>query len=144
MQANQPGRQSMYTDELAQAICDKIAVCTDSLKDILASNPEWPCSETIYTWIYKNKQFSEMYARAKRAQAQRMVEELDQIANDKLYYEDDKGNKRVDSGYSQSQRLIADTRKWIACKLIPKVYGDKQQIEQTVTVKHEDALKELE
>jgi hypothetical protein len=69
---------------------------------------------------------------------------LDKIASEKLYYEDDKGNKRVDSGYSQSQRLIADTRKWIACKLIPKVYGDKQTIEQTVTVKHEDALKELE
>ena len=144
MQANGRGRQSMYTDELAQAICDKIAVCTDSLKDILASNPEWPCSETIYTWIHKNEQFSEMYARAKRVQAQRMAEELEEIAKERSYYIDAEGNQRVDPGHTASQRLIADTRKWIACKLVPRIYGDKQQIEQTVTIKHEDALAELE
>lgn len=144
MQANGRGRQSMYTDELAQAICDKIAVCTDSLKDILASNPEWPCAETIYTWIHKNEQFSEMYARAKRVQAQRMAEELEEIAKERSYYIDAEGNRKVDSGFVASQRLIADTRKWIACKLVPRIYGDKQQIEQTVTIKHEDALSELE
>jgi hypothetical protein len=110
----------------------------------LVEKYDLPPVNTIYDWLWKDEAFSGKYARAKQVQAQRMVDELDKIASEKLYYEDDKGNKRVDSGYSQSQRLIADTRKWIACKLIPKVYGDKQTIEQTVTVKHEDALKELE
>ena len=144
MQANGVGRQSMYTDELAQAICDKIAASSDSLKEILASNPDWPCSETIYTWIYKNEQFADMYAKAKKAQAQKLADELEDIAREKKYYIDAEGNERVDPGFTASQRLIADTRKWIACKLVPRVYGDKQQIEQTVTVKHEDALKDLE
>ena len=138
------GRPTLYSLELAQRVCEKVATSTGSLEEILNSEEGLPCRDTIYSWLYKHQEFSDMYARAKVVQAERMIEELDAIASDKLYYEDDKGNKRVDSGYSQSQRLIADTRKWIACKLIPKVYGDKQQIEQTVTVKHEDALKELE
>jgi hypothetical protein len=32
----------------------------------------------------------------------------------------------------------------LVSKLAPKIYGERQTIEQTVTVKHEDALKELE
>lgn len=138
------GRPTLYSPELALKVCEKVATSTASLEEILNSEEGLPCRDTIYLWLFKHQEFSDMYARAKRTQAERMVEELDKIASDKLYYEDDKGNRRVDAGYSQSQRLIADTRKWIACKLIPKVYGDKQQIEQTVTVKHEDALKDLE
>lgn len=134
---------SEFQLEQCDKICRAIATDTDSLESLIKKY-DLPPIQTIYDWLYNSEAFSEMYARAKRIQAQRMVEELDKIASDKLYYEDDKGNMRVDSGYSQSQRLIADTRKWIACKLIPKVYGDKQTIEQTVTVKHEDALKDLE
>jgi hypothetical protein len=134
---------SEFQQELADKICSIVATHTDSLEK-LVEKYDLPPVNTIYDWLWKDEAFSGKYARAKQVQAQRMVDELDKIASEKLYYEDDKGNKRVDSGYSQSQRLIADTRKWIACKLIPKVYGDKQTIEQTVTVKHEDALKELE
>lgn len=138
------GQPTKYNLEMATRICEKVACSTESLKNILASEPDFPCRDTVYLWLYKHKEFSDMFAQAKMTQAQRMAEELDEIASEKAYYIDADGNKRVDPGYTASQRLIADTRKWIACKMIPKVYGDRQTIEQTVTVKHEDALKELE
>jgi hypothetical protein len=134
---------SEFQQDLADKICSIVATHTESLEDLVKLY-ELPPVRTIYDWLYRNDAFSHNYAKAKQIQASRMIEELDKIAQDKLYYEDDKGNQRVDAGYTASQRLMADTRKFIASKLIPKVYGDKQQIEQTVTVKHEDALKDLE
>ena len=132
-----------YQQELADKICSIIATHTESLEDLVKMY-ELPPVRTIYDWLYRNDTFSHNYAKAKQIQAARMIEELDKIANEKSYYIDAEGNQRVDAGYTASQRLIADTRKFIASKLIPKVYGDKQTIEQTVTIKHEDALKELE
>lgn len=134
---------SEFQQEIADKVCLAIATDTDSLEK-LVEKYELPPVSTIYGWLYKDEAFSKKYARAKMIQAQRMIEELDKISSEKAYYVDTDGNQRIDSGFVASQRLIADSRKWIACKLVPKVYGDKQQIEQTVTVKHEDALKELE
>lgn len=54
------------------------------------------------------------------------------------------GNLITDIDHIQRMRLRIDTRKWLAAKLFPRVYGEKQQIDSTVTVKHEDKLKELE
>ena len=132
-----------YQQELADKICSIVATHTESLEDLVKMY-ELPPVRTIYDWLYRNDTFSHNYAKAKQIQASRMIEELDKIAKEKSYYIDADGNQRVDPGYTASQRLIADTRKFIASKLVPKVYGDKQTIEQTVTVKHEDALSELE
>jgi uncharacterized protein (DUF2461 family) len=134
---------SEYQQELADKICSIVATHTESLEDLVKMY-ELPPVRTIYDWLYRNDAFSRNYAKAKQIQASRMIEELDKIAKEKSYYIDAEGNERVDPGYTASQRLIADTRKFIASKLVPKVYGDKQTIEQTVTVKHEDALKDLE
>ena len=132
-----------FQQEIAEKICTIVATHTESLEDLIKMY-DLPPVRTIYDWLYRNDNFSHNYAKAKQIQAARMIEELDKIANTKSYYIDAEGNQKVDAGFTASQRLIADTRKFIASKLIPKVYGDKQTIEQTVTVKHEDALKELE
>ena len=134
---------TQYQQELADKICSIVATHTESLEELVKMY-DLPPVRTIYDWLYRNDAFSHNYAKAKQIQASRMIEELDKIAKEKSYYVDADGNQRVDPGFTASQRLIADTRKFIASKLIPKVYGDKQQIEQTVTVKHEDALKDLE
>lgn len=134
---------SEFQQELADKVCHAVATDTDSLEN-LVKKYDLPPVSTIYDWLYKDETFSAKYARAKMIQAQRMIEELEAVSSTKKYYVDAEGNERVDSGFVASQRLIADSRKWIACKLVPRIYGDKQQIEQTVTIKHEDALAELE
>lgn len=50
----------------------------------------------------------------------------------------------ADNEHINRSRLRIDTRKWIAAKLAPKIYGDKMVSESRVTISHEDALKELE
>lgn len=132
-----------FQQEIAEKICKIIATHTESIEELIEMY-NLPKRTTIYEWLWKNDTFSNMYKKAKMRQAELMAEELEAVANKKSYYVDSEGNERIDPGSIQSQRLIADTRKWIATKLAPRIYGDKQTIEQTVTVKHEDALKDLE
>ena len=40
---------------------------------------------------------------------------------------DDEGKKIVDHDHISRSRLRVDSRKWVASKLLPKVYGDKLQ-----------------
>jgi hypothetical protein len=134
---------SEYQEEIAEKICNIIATHTESIEELIEMY-NLPKRTTIYDWLWKNDAFSNMYKKAKMRQAELMAEELENVAKQKSYYVDSEGNQRIDPGFIQSQRLVADTRKWIATKLAPRIYGDKQTIEQTVTVKHEDALKDLE
>lgn len=60
---------------------------------------------------------AEQYARARARQAEHYASEIIEIADTA---ED-----------AQLARLQVDARKWVASKLLPKVYGDKQEIEHS-------------
>lgn len=127
------GAPTKYTPELGQWICSVIASSTDGLEKLSKKHQDFPCKDTIYEWIYRFSDFSDLYARAKRTQADLFATEIAEIAD--AHYETREEVLQA--------RLRIDTRKWIACKLIPKVYGDKIHSEATLIVKHEDALEEL-
>ena len=78
-------------------------------------------------------EFSEQYARAREAQADKLAEEALQIADDGRSdtYLDAEGNERTDNEVIQRSRLRVDTRKWLASKMAPKKYGDKLVQEHT-------------
>ena len=75
------------------------------------------------------------YARAREIQADRMAEEIVEIAddatNDFMEKRGKDGRKKVEfnSENVNRSRLRIDTRKWLAGKLKPKVYGEKQTVE---------------
>ncbi len=75
------------------------------------------------------------YARAREIQADRMAEEILEIAddatNDFMERRGKDGRKKVEfnSENVNRSRLRIDTRKWLAGKLKPKVYGDKQAVD---------------
>ncbi|WP_415073907.1 hypothetical protein [Legionella sp.] len=79
----------------------------------------------MFTWLKDNKDFSDQYARAKQAQIECVVDELlgiaDDASNDQIV--DSEGQLHFNSQAVQRARLRIDTRKWLACKLVPKVYG---------------------
>ena len=129
------GRPTMYNEELADKICEAVAISTDGLSKVCARNPDFPSRETIYQWRYRHKSFADKYAQAKRTQAELLAEEIADIADDGTndYYVDEDGNERINGEHIQRSRLRVDTRKWIACKLLPKVYGDKQPNENQLT-----------
>jgi hypothetical protein len=100
-----------------------------------------PAEKTIYNWLQAHSEFLQQYARAREAQADHLVEEIIEIADDgtndwmERRSEAEKG-KGVDSGWVlngehvQRSRLRVDARKWFASKVYPKKYGDR--IETTV------------
>lgn len=119
------GRPSDYSPEMADRICELVATSTRGTKTLTQLNDWMPTDTTIYKWRYRHPEFAGKYAEAKARQADLLAEEIIEIADDGLNdtYVDDQGNVKVDTDIVQRSRLRIDTRKWIACKLLPKVYG---------------------
>ena len=94
-------------------ICKRIAA-GESLRAICQNSVNLPARETIRAWLSDDETgaLSAQYAQAREDQAESHTGELLSIADD----------QSIDP---QSRKIMVDTRKWIASKLKPKVYGDK-------------------
>ncbi len=144
------GRPTDYTVELADEICFTVATSSKALRTLCQENSHWPNANTICEWRIKHKDFGEAYARGKQHQIEVLVDELigiaDDTSNDTIVKIDSDGNEKkvCNSEWINRSRLRIDTRKWLAAKLCPRLYGDKVQHEAQINIKQEDALKELE
>ena len=116
---------SSYTKEIGDEICERLSD-GESLRAICRDD-HMPNKSTVFRWLYVNQIFRDQYARAKEEQADTLADDILDIADDGRNdtYIDDDGKKRVDFDAIQRSRLRVDTRKWIASKLKPKVYGDR-------------------
>ncbi|MBN9031219.1 MAG: hypothetical protein BGO05_11820 [Rhizobiales bacterium 63-7] len=128
------GRPSAYSGDIAAIICERIAD-GNSLRTICAEDG-MPNKATVLRWISSNDAFRDQYARAREAQADALFDEILAIADAPLIGEkikiDKDGNKEITRGdMIEHRRLQVDTRKWMASKLLPKKYGDKQQLEHS-------------
>jgi hypothetical protein len=125
------GRPSEYTVELAASICDVIASSSKGTKRLCAENSHWPCQDTLFTWLKKYPEFSEQYAQAKIGQIELLVDEILEISDDASQdqYVNELGTLVPNPPAIHRARLKVDTRKWLASKLVPKVYGNKIDIE---------------
>lgn len=136
-----------YTPEIGQHICDLIATTTKSLVELCTIDPQFPGGpDTIYRWIRANPEFAEMYLQARRNQVQLFVDQIIFISDDDRqdYAVNKHGELKVDKENIHRARLMIDTRKWLASKLMPKVYGERMQNDTNVVVKtHEEWLKEI-
>ncbi|MDP1573604.1 MAG: hypothetical protein Q8L78_01530 [Coxiellaceae bacterium] len=122
---NKTGRPSIYSAELAREICDKIASNSKGIKRLCAENPHWPNKDTIFSWLKNNSDFSDQYARAKRCQVEALVDDILEIADDASQDNtlNNQGDAVCNNEHIARSRLRIDTRKWMAAKLVPKVYG---------------------
>lgn len=131
-------RKTEYTPEIAQEICEAIENSSQSLDKICASNPDWPTGRTVRKWLSQQPSFVPLYAQAKMKQAEYMVEEIIEISDDTSRDTLIKTNKEgeeyevANNEWINRSRLRVDTRKWLAAKLAPKVYGDKTQTDHGV------------
>lgn len=124
------GRPTTYTDKLAKEICDAIASSSKGTKRLCEDNSHWPCQDTLFTWLKKYPEFSEQYAQAKICQIELLVDEILEISDDASQdqYVNELGVLVPNSPAINRARLKVDTRKWLASKLVPKVYGNKIDI----------------
>jgi len=123
------GRPTSYNDKIAEKICSLIAE-GNSLRSICKRN-EMPDKATVMRWLGVHREFSDQYARAREAQADKLFEECLEIADDTsgdyIKKKNDDGSTfwAVDHEHIQRSKLRIDTRKWMAGKLAPKKYGEK-------------------
>lgn len=113
-----PGRPSEYTEDQGDELCAWIAAggslrawCRDSGRDM----------QTVYRWLRQDAQFHARYARAHEDRADTLADEMLEIA-------DDAATDATIEGVAAA-KLRVEARKWIASKLRPTKWGDKQVIE---------------
>lgn len=133
-----------YSKEIIDEICDAIATSDKGIHDLKEENPHWPSVSGFFLWLSKYPEAKEAYKLAKIAQIDVLIDEIIKLSDTTHSYHDEAGNVRYDAAFTAAQRLKVDTRKWLACKLVPKVYGDKVQHDATITQKtYEEKLQEL-
>lgn len=95
-----------------------------------------PVISTVFLWLSKDTAFSEQYARAREAQAEALLEDILEIADDGTNdtYLDENGNPRTDHDVVARSRLRVDTRKWAMSKLKPRRYGEKIDINHSGSI----------
>jgi hypothetical protein len=115
-----------WTPELEDAICAAIAVTPKGLEHICKANPEFPCADKIYEHRRESKEFGEKYAHAKSDQVLILAEQIIDIADDSsrdTINTDD--GPRLDREHVERVKIRIDSRKWLASKLAPKIFGEK-------------------
>lgn len=115
------GRPSLYTPEIAEAICDGLRSGL-SLRQV-CSEKGMPSAVTVLDWVKENREgFSDHYARAREIGYLTIADDILDIADGGL----DPSLEDV-----ARDRLRVDTRKWMLSKVLPKIYGDKTTVENT-------------
>jgi hypothetical protein len=137
------GRPSKFTKELAARICERLAA-GESLRAICRDG-DMPSGPTVRGWVLKDEDFSKQYTLARELGYQEMADEIIEISDESSgdSYKDANGVLRTDQEVVGRSRLRVDTRKWLLSKCLPKIYGDKQQLEVSGNLGIGDLLDEL-
>lgn len=125
---------SMYTEELADDICSKIAASQKGLRSLCRENKEagWPRAESILRWVFQYPEFKKKYDEARRIQSQLRAEEIVEIADarDTDYTINFDGDAQLVKENIQRSRLRVDARKWESSKILPRIYGDSKPLDE--------------
>lgn len=131
------GRPSLYTNDIADEICARLAD-GETLRQI-CRDEHMPSGPTVRLWVINNinGDFSERYARARELGYLEMADELLEITDDgrndwMLKHGDDDAGWVANGEHIQRSRLRVDTRKWTLAKVLPKIYGDKIDVNAQV------------
>ncbi|BCG88491.1 hypothetical protein MesoLj113c_46010 [Mesorhizobium sp. 113-3-9] len=125
-------RPSSYTQEIADTICEKLAD-GQSLRTICLAE-DMPGKSTVFAWLADpaRDDFRTKYAHAREAQADVLVDEMTDIADDGSNdWMERRNSDGAVIGWQENgealrrSALRISARQWIAEKLRPKKYGTK-------------------
>ena len=109
------GRPSIFTDELANEICERISLGR-SLRNVCLDK-DMPTKTTVMRWLDENEDFCDQYRRACEDRETTHFEEMLTIADEVL----------PETAEVARAKLRIDTRKWVLARMNPKKYSDKVQ-----------------
>lgn len=133
-----------FSEQVVSDICVHLAE-GKSLRQIQAI-AGMPTKSAVFKWLLEGKAykaagehnhpkalFVDQYACAREVQADCLADEILEISDDSEYdtIKDESGKEIVNMNHIQRDRLRVDSRKWLAGKLKPKVYGEKVTQENT-------------
>ena len=125
------GRPTLYSDEMVEYICMRVATSEMGLPRLCKKHDDMPDEETIRRWLYTYPNFRGKYAQAKVQQAELLAEQIVEISDEsnRDMKINENGYETIDGEVVARSRLRVDTRKWLASKLIPRLYGNIKEIE---------------
>ena len=122
-------KEKNYKEEEKQNIVHNILLdISEGINITTACESQNISFRAFYDWILKDKSFSQSYELSRKAQVQKWLNDYFlRITDDS----NDVYNGKRDNVQVQRDRLIGDTLKWYASKVLPSEYGDKLEIEHT-------------
>jgi len=109
-----------HTDpDIYRLACDLIA---SGLATKVAAAQAGTDATSLWRWVQRSDDNRDMYARARDLQARALADETLTISD------------AAEPETVQVAKLRTDTRKWLASKHLPKVYGDKLEVDARVEV----------
>lgn len=131
---NKGGQPTKYNKELGDEICKDISTSSKGLRKICDGNPKYPNMSTVMDWIFLFPDFAVQYNQAKKNQANVLAEELLDISDNFFKVEETIEEYTTKDNIQSTKitvkdnvaraKLMVETRKWILCHVLPKVYGD--------------------
>lgn len=114
---------STYSKAVGKRICDRLSD-GQSLRTAAAAEGVPP--STVMSWVKGNKAFGEDYKAARETGYALLADDLVEAVNHahEVAGDPECGVQRV-----AACRLEVDTKKWLLAKMLPKVYGDRTQME---------------
>ena len=127
--------KSLYTQELADAICERLEA-GDSLRKA-CEGAGGPDPSTVLRWTQDAAciGFAQQYAQAREAGYRLLADQIIEIS-------DDSSNDVIDTEHGPKanpevvarSRLRVDSRKWMLSKMLPKLYGDRLELAGTLKI----------
>jgi hypothetical protein len=135
VQIKQPSRNGRPSKKSPAIIDDIIAGVSSgrSIANVCANDPGMPDVRSVYRWLGDDDDFRLAYLRA--------------CSNRSLVYADTIGDiaQAVLAGKldPNGARVAIDSYKWLATKLVPTVFGERQEVQVTHQHLHLHALRQL-
>ncbi len=111
------GRPTLYSDALAERICERMAA-GESLTRMCGADGI-PDLKTIWRWMRANEAFAQRCARARVDRADTLLEEMADIEADTL-------DGKIDP---HAARAVLSSKQWRASKMSPTRYGDRLAVD---------------
>lgn len=111
--AKGPGRPTIFSQELCDAICERLA--RDEGLESICRDPDMPGVTTVYRWRRENDAFRAAYARAREDQGHTAADVVGEIRRKLLAGEID----------AQTATAAGNLAKWEASRRAAKDFGDR-------------------
>lgn len=126
----------MFNQATADRICERLAA-GESLRK--AAEAEGVRHSSVLTWVETIPAFADQYARAREIGYKLLADQIIEISDDSSNdYTDTERGPAFNAEAVARSRLRVDSRKWMLSKMLPKVYGEKVELEHkgTTTTVH--------